>query len=57
KQLKSAFDVVGTIKDKPVAILAHTIKGKGISFMEGEKGWHGKAPNNDQLAEALAELA
>ena len=56
KQLKEAFDRFGQIKDKPYVIIAHTIKGKGVSFMEGEKGWHGKAPNDEQLAEALAEL-
>ncbi|MDP8213341.1 MAG: transketolase [Candidatus Zapsychrus exili] len=57
KQLIIALDEFGTIKDKPFAIIAHTIKGKGISFMEGEKSWHGKAPNGDQLKEALKELA
>jgi transketolase len=55
-QLIKALDEFGTIKDKPFAIIAHTIKGKGISFMEGESKWHGKAPNADQLKEALAEL-
>ena len=54
--LIKAFDQVGTVKDKPTAIIAHTIKGKGISFMEGESKWHGKAPNKEQLAEALKEL-
>jgi len=37
-------------------IIAHTVKGKGVSFMEGSHKWHGKAPKDDQLAEALAEL-
>jgi len=37
-------------------IIAHTIKGKGVSFMEGERMWHGKAPNDDELAAALSEL-
>jgi len=41
----------------PKAIVAHTVKGKGVSFMENEAGWHGKAPNADQLALALAELS
>ena len=40
----------------PVAVIAHTVKGKGVSFMENKFEWHGKAPNNDQLATALAEL-
>ncbi len=55
-QLIAALDQIDTIKDKPCVIIAHTIKGKGISFMEGERGWHGKAPNDEQLAEALKEL-
>lgn len=42
--------------DKPFAIIAHTIKGKGVSFMENQASWHGKAPNDEQLAQALAEL-
>ena len=37
-------------------ILAHTIKGKGVSFMENNAGWHGVAPNDDELARALEEL-
>lgn len=41
---------------KPKAILAHTVKGKGVSFMENQVGWHGKAPNEEQRAAALAEL-
>jgi len=41
---------------KPTAIIANTIKGKGVSFMEDQPGWHGKAPNDDQLALALKEL-
>jgi transketolase len=56
KSLIQAFDQVGKVKDKPVVIIAHTIKGKGISFMEGEKGWHGKAPNAEQLQKCMIEL-
>lgn len=41
---------------KPCAIIANTIKGKGVSFMENQAGWHGKAPNDEQLAQALKEL-
>ena len=41
----------------PVAVVAYTVKGKGVSFMEGDTGWHGKAPNAEQTAAALAELA
>ena len=42
--------------NKPFAIVANTIKGKGVSFMENQAGWHGKAPNDEQLAQALEEL-
>ena len=45
-----------TTPGKPKAILAHTVKGKGISFMENQVGWHGKAPNEEQRAQALKEL-
>jgi len=43
-------------KDKPSVIIAETVKGKGVSFMENQAGWHGKAPNDEQLAQALEEL-
>lgn len=42
--------------NKPFAIVANTIKGKGVSFMENQAGWHGKAPNDEQLEQALKEL-
>jgi len=45
-----------TTPGKPKAILAHTVKGKGISFMENQVGWHGKAPSEEQRAQALKEL-
>ena len=52
--------VVAAIKapcnGKPKCILAHTTKGKGVSFMENNVGWHGKAPDNEQRLKALAEL-
>ena len=54
--LKAAFDEFNNTKAKPTVIIANTIKGKGISFMEGKSAWHGKAPNKEQLAQALAEL-
>ena len=54
--LKDAFDKFSITKGKPTVIIANTVKGKGISFMEGKCGWHGKAPNKEQLAQALAEL-
>ena len=43
--------------DKPTVILMKTTKGKGISFMEDDAGWHGKAPNDEQYAQGMAELA
>ena len=43
-------------KGRPTVILAATVKGKGVSFMEGQAGWHGKAPNDEQFAQARAEL-
>ena len=45
-----------TMSGKPKAILAHTVKGKGVSFMENQVGWHGKAPNAEQREQALKEL-
>ena len=42
---------------KPHALIARTVKGKGVSFMENQAGWHGKAPNAEQMETALAELA
>jgi len=55
KQIVDALDKADTIKG-PVLILAHTIKGKGVSFMENQVGWHGKAANEEELKEALKEL-
>lgn len=54
--IKAAFAEARTVKGKPTVILAKTIKGKGISFMEDNAGWHGKAPNDEQYAQAKAEL-
>lgn len=56
KELVTAFDEFKNIKNKPSVVIAHTVKGKGVSFMEGKCTWHGKAPNKEQLAQALAEL-
>ncbi len=44
------------VKGRPTVIIAETVKGKGVSFMEDQAGWHGKAPNDEQLAQALKEL-
>jgi transketolase len=51
-----ALEQFGQVKDKPSVIIAHTVKGKGVSFMEGDNKWHGKAPSDEHLAQALAEL-
>ena len=55
-QLASAFAEARTVKGMPVAIVMKTTKGKGVSFMENNAGWHGKAPNDEELAIALADL-
>ena len=54
--LRAAFDQAAAVRGKPAAILARTVKGKGVSFMENNAGWHGKAPNAEQYAQAKAEL-
>ncbi|MEG0265440.1 MAG: transketolase [Erysipelotrichaceae bacterium] len=54
--LINACNEAKVIKGKPTLILAKTIKGKGVSFMENQAGWHGKAPNAEQREQALAEL-
>ncbi|MCR4950450.1 MAG: transketolase [Solobacterium sp.] len=56
KALKDAFDEAKTVKGKPTCIVAKTIKGKGVSFMENEASWHGKAPNAELTAVALKDL-
>lgn len=56
EQVVKAFDEAKTIKDKPQAIVARTVKGKGVSFMELNPAWHGVAPKPDELEKALAEL-
>jgi len=55
-QLAAAFAEARTVKGMPVAIVMKTTKGKGVSFMENNAGWHGKAPNDEELAIALADL-
>ncbi len=56
ESIMEAFDKAGGIKGKPAIILAHTIKGKGVSFIENQAGWHGIAPKKDELKRALEEL-
>ena len=55
-QLKAAFDEARTVTGMPTAIITKTVKGKGVSFMENQVGWHGKAPNDEEYAIAMAEL-
>jgi len=54
KVLEEAKTLVG--KGKPIAIMMHTLMGKGVDFMENDHGWHGIAPNDEQLAKALDQL-
>lgn len=54
--LRSAFNEAKATKGQPTAIIAKTLKGKGVSFMEGQASWHGTAPNDEQYAEAMEEL-
>lgn len=56
-QIAAAFAEARKVSGSPVAIIAETVKGKGVSFMEGQVGWHGKAPNDEQFEQAMAELA
>jgi len=52
----AAFGRAAVSRGAPSVILAHTVKGKGVSFMENQAAWHGAAPNDEQLARALAEI-
>lgn len=54
--LLEAFATAQGASGKPVCIVASTVKGKGVSFMENQAGWHGKAPNDEQTQQAIAEL-
>ena len=51
-----AYRLAATVKGRPTVMIAHTIKGKGVSFMENDSNWHGNAPNDEQLAQALEEI-
>ena len=56
EQIEKAFAEARTVKGKPTAIIAVTHKGKGVSFMEDQAGWHGNAPNDEQYEQAVAEI-
>ena len=57
EEIENAFKKARNIKDKPTAIIAKTIKGKGVSYMENQVKWHGMAPNKEQYEQALKELS
>lgn len=57
EQLIDAFETAKLTKEKPTVIIAKTIKGKGVSFMEGKAEWHGKAPNEEEFKQAIKELS
>ena len=54
--LRAAFAEARQVKGQPTVLIANTVKGKGVSFMENDAGWHGKAPNAEQYEKAMAEL-
>ena len=56
EEIIKAFDVARNVKGKPTCIIAKTVKGKGVSFMENKVEWHGKAPNEEQYKQAMEEL-
>ena len=55
-QIEKAFEAFHACTGKPTCILMHTTKGKGVSFMENQVGWHGKAPNDEEYKQAMEEL-
>lgn len=55
-QLEKAFEKAKTVKGKPTVIICRSVKGKGVSFMENQVGWHGKAPNDEQYEQAVKEI-
>ena len=55
-QIEAAFEKAKTVKGKPFAIVMKTVKGKGVSYMENQVGWHGTAPNAEQYEIAMNEL-
>ena len=56
EEILEAFEKAKATKGKPTVIVAKTVKGKGVSFMENQAGWHGKAPNEEQYNQAKSEL-
>ena len=56
EEMKEAFERARKSGGKPTAIIARTVKGKGVSFMEGQASWHGKAPDREEYERAMEEL-
>jgi transketolase len=56
REVAEALELAGEIHDRPTIIIAHTTKGKGVSFMENQSYWHGNVPDAGQLEQALTEL-
>ena len=56
-ELRAAFKEARETKGQPTAIIAKSVKGKGVSFMENNAGWHGKAPNDEEYEQAMKDLA
>lgn len=54
--IEAAFEQARAVKEQPTVLLARTVKGRGVSFMENNAGWHGKAPNDEQYVQGVAEL-
>lgn len=55
-QVVEAIEAAQSTKGKPTCIIAHTVKGKGVSYMECSADWHGRAPNKEELDKAICEL-
>ena len=55
-QMDAAFTQVASIRDRPSVVIAHTVKGRGVSFMEDDNNWHYRTPNEDELRRALVDL-
>ncbi len=56
EEIRNAIDTAKTVKDKPTVVIANSVKGKGVSFMENNAAWHGSAPNDEQYEQAMKEL-
>ena len=54
--LEETFDKVKQVTGKPCVVIAKTVKGKGVSYMEDQAGWHGKAPNDEEYEQGMKEL-